>query len=205
LRAERSNPSHHVKEEWIASSASLLAMTVDGYDFAISRREAPEVLQENLTLREQGRRESRVHAVPAVSRAIDAKNTHTSIQVQRRHSDFPCAMALRLTSCSPRRTGFVVTVASGSFRKLDASVAASGPHDFTVRNDSVRLSPPSRPPLPAPTSATMANAPLTGRDAEVLGLIWGNRKADYFRSPGWTKPMRDLPVGQHKRLGGGGP
>src|ERR1700681_4185084 len=33
------------------------------------------------------------------------KKTHTSIQVQRRLSDIPCAMALRLTSRSPRRIG----------------------------------------------------------------------------------------------------
>ena len=30
------------------------------------------------------------------------EKTHTSIQVQRRQSDIPCAMALRLISCSPR-------------------------------------------------------------------------------------------------------
>src|SRR6266536_3117758 len=33
---------------------------------------------------------------------VCAKNAHTSIQVQRRQSGFPCATALRLTSCSPR-------------------------------------------------------------------------------------------------------
>ena len=33
------------------------------------------------------------------------KKTHTSIQVQRRHSGIPCAMALRLISRSPRRIG----------------------------------------------------------------------------------------------------
>ena len=33
---------------------------------------------------------------------IDAQgNAHTSIQVQRKHSGLPCAMALRLISCSP--------------------------------------------------------------------------------------------------------
>jgi hypothetical protein len=31
------------------------------------------------------------------------KKTHTSIQVQRRQSGLPCAMVLRLMSCSPRR------------------------------------------------------------------------------------------------------
>ena len=39
------------------------------------------------------------------------KKAHTSIQVQRRQSGLPCAMALRLISCSPRRPGFFVTVA----------------------------------------------------------------------------------------------
>src|SRR3989442_5707621 len=33
--------------------------------------------------------------------------THTSIQVQRKHSGLPCAVALRLTSCSPRRTALL--------------------------------------------------------------------------------------------------
>jgi hypothetical protein len=33
---------------------------------------------------------------------IDAQgNAHTSIQVKREHSGLPCAMALRLISCSP--------------------------------------------------------------------------------------------------------
>src|SRR5882672_7407758 len=32
---------------------------------------------------------------------------HTSIQVQRKHSGLPCAMALRLISCSPRRTALL--------------------------------------------------------------------------------------------------
>jgi hypothetical protein len=50
----------------------------------------------------EGSRECRMRAAPAVSRAM-GKETHTSIQVQRRQSGIPCAMALRLTSCSPRR------------------------------------------------------------------------------------------------------
>src|SRR4029079_8310675 len=52
----------------------------------------------------RGRREDRVRAAPAVSCAMCTKSAHTSIQVQRRASDIPCAMALRLITCSPRRT-----------------------------------------------------------------------------------------------------
>src|ERR1700760_4900850 len=54
----------------------------------------------------RGRREDRVRAAPAVSRAKSEKNTHTSIQVQRKQSGLPCAMVLRLTSCSPWRPAF---------------------------------------------------------------------------------------------------
>ena len=38
---------------------------------------------------------------------------HTSIQVKRKHSDIPCAMALRLTPRSPRRRIRLVTVTGG--------------------------------------------------------------------------------------------
>jgi hypothetical protein len=53
--------------------------------------------------RNRGRRECRVHAAPAVSRAKNCAlgaHEHTG---ERKHSDIPCAMALRRTSCSPRR------------------------------------------------------------------------------------------------------
>jgi hypothetical protein len=50
----------------------------------------------------RGRREDRVRAAPAVSCARVDKKTHMSIQVQRKHSGLPCAMALRLIPCSPR-------------------------------------------------------------------------------------------------------
>ena len=61
------------------------------------------------------------------------KKTHTSIQVQRRHSGIPCAMALRLIARSPRRIGLCclrrlrITGASAPgradlpFRRLDAN------------------------------------------------------------------------------------
>jgi hypothetical protein len=48
------------------------------------------------------------------SREQTAQNkTPTSIQVQRRQSGIPCAVVLQLISCSPRRSGFFVTVVGG--------------------------------------------------------------------------------------------
>src|ERR1035437_7816193 len=42
-----------------------------------------------------------------------------------------------------RRSGFLVTVACASSRRLDAGVEASGPHDFAVRESTVRQRQPS--------------------------------------------------------------
>src|SRR5882762_9331822 len=61
----------------------------------------------------KGSRECRVRAAPAVSCAKLCKETHTSIQVQRKHSDIPRAMALRLIARSPRRRIRLVTVTAG--------------------------------------------------------------------------------------------
>jgi hypothetical protein len=71
----------------------------------------------------RGRRECRMRAAPAVSRAKQVTKTHTSIQVQRRQSDIPCAMALRLITRSPRRRIRLVTVIG----ELTASPRPVGP------------------------------------------------------------------------------
>src|ERR1700738_4849665 len=49
-----------------------------------------------LSLEKRGSRECRVRAAPAVSCAKCTEETHTSIQVQRKHSGIPRAMVLRL-------------------------------------------------------------------------------------------------------------
>ena len=77
------------------------------YDFAISRHRSPEVCQKLPALLLKGRREDRVLAAPAVSRAICANKRAHEHTGQREHSGLPCAMALRLTSCSSRRTALL--------------------------------------------------------------------------------------------------
>src|SRR5437764_4671497 len=84
---------------------------------------------------QRGRRECRVHAAPAVSCAKNCTvgaHEHTG---ERKHSDIPCATALRLISRSPRWSGLVVTVTpeKRASHELNASIAAPGPHDFAVR------------------------------------------------------------------------
>jgi hypothetical protein len=97
-----------------------------------------------------------------------AKNTHTSIQVQRRQSDFPCAVVLRLIrdlpgdrAClTPSPRGLKVLSARLGFpkppRDLTPTAEASGPHDFAVRDNAVRQRAPanrSRETRPAITGA----------------------------------------------------
>jgi hypothetical protein len=49
---------------------------------------------------------------------------------------------------------------------LTPAIGASGPHDFAVRFTRRSSKAHPRPLLPAPTSVTMANAPLSERDGE---------------------------------------
>jgi len=109
----------------------------------------------------RGRRESRVRAAPAVSCANMHKKTHTSIQVQRRHPGLPCAMVYGLLRALPGERLFLPPSSARSFasRELDASTAASGPHDFAVRAACVRLSQAPRPPHPTARFVTIASRP----------------------------------------------
>jgi hypothetical protein len=105
-----------------------------------------------------GRGERRVPVAPAASCALGSGRTHTSIRVHRNHPAFPHAMVLTAyVALSPvtglfchrhQRIKFCLSpVGPTQLRELDASVGASGPHDFAVRISIVRL---------------LAQVPLTG-------------------------------------------
>ena len=161
-----------------------------------SRRVSPEVCPEVSRLEIRGRGECRMRAAPAVPCAKWEKKTHTSIQVQRRHSDIPCAMALRIIARSPRRIGLVclrrlriglIRARSGrqASEDLTPTTEASGPHDFTVRNSAtsarrlIAHGPLNESPLPSrvtpdaaastasrPASLTIRIRPSVGQDGE---------------------------------------
>jgi hypothetical protein len=73
------------------------------YGFATSRRDASGVLHQPSPSKEQ-RAQGRPGArcTRGLACKVHIAKTHTSIQVQRRASGLPCAMVLRLISCSPR-------------------------------------------------------------------------------------------------------
>src|SRR5882724_7382438 len=91
-------------------------------------------------------------------------------------------MVLRLISRSPRRPGFIVTVVPRMWyvktrlglrtsARLDASIGASEPHDFTVRFSAVRLrairqltglvDPPCHPLTSPDAAASTASRPAS--------------------------------------------
>jgi hypothetical protein len=83
-------------------------------------------------------------------------------------SGIPHAMVLRLISRSPRGPGFLAPVIPEKLasQELGASVGASGPHDFTVRDLGVRLTRGRVHRIPLPTFVTIAKRPSSRpRDA----------------------------------------
>jgi hypothetical protein len=135
-----------------------------------------------------------VRAAPAVSCARMHKEAHTSIQVQRRQSGFPCAMGYGLLRALPGDRAFLPpSSARTCSRTLSASVGAPGPHDFTVRNNAVRR---ARTEVRANAVASTASRPtfVTTRDPPLVRVRWGELvvvirptdEADYFWREGWT-------------------
>jgi len=99
--------------------------------------------------------------------------------------------------------------------RLDASVGASGPHDFAVRESVSRQRAGYRSQVFRPTlrshraqnaAASTASRPyvrddhdtplLWGGMREVLDVIWGVRKQKYFCKEGWTPLSTNRPTGK---------
>src|ERR1043166_9062814 len=116
-------------------------------EFAFSRRLAPEVcIFVCPPQKSEGAGKTGCLLHPRSRVRFAQTKRHTSIQGSGKHSGLPCAMALRLITCSPRRTALLPpSSAKACFRELSASTAAPEPHDFTVRLSHTRQSQLSRP------------------------------------------------------------
>ena len=130
------------------------------HDFAISPRNAPELLHELCPSRKRGRRECRVPVAPMAPCAI--KSTGVGTTGTPDQPGIPCTMVLRLIRALPGDHGLVATVASETrehHRRLSACFGAPEPHDFAVRMSCARLALPPRPPHPTTTFVTTAKRP----------------------------------------------
>jgi hypothetical protein len=111
-------------------AAAPRMMSQLGQASAFSRREAPERCTILIAFENRGRRESRVPAAPAASRAKYKKHTSLVTTGSPETPGLPCAMVLRLISRSPRGPGFLAPVASRiASRNL---TPASGRQDHTT-------------------------------------------------------------------------
>ena len=72
--------------------------------------------------------------------------------------------------------------------KLDASVGASGPHDFAVRFKRIRQSTVRVHRIP-PRVRDDRDTPLEWDETvRVIDVIWVFGKSEYFCKRGWTAP-----------------
>ena len=111
-----------------------------------------------------------MRAAPAVSCAIAQTKAHTSIQVQRKHPAFPAQWLYGLLRALPGERLFCTVAAQSLLRELDASTAASGPHDFAVRIMRVRLA-HFASTASHRTFVTIASRPSLGETRGVKSLI----------------------------------
>src|SRR5215470_3318098 len=88
----------------------------------------------------RGRREGRAPTAPVDPCAKSAKESTRvlELQVQPRHPDLPRAMVLQLIRALPGERRLLPPSPAGYACRLDATVAAPGPHDFAVRCERFR-------------------------------------------------------------------
>jgi hypothetical protein len=113
----------------------------------------------------------------APSASLEASRSQVYFKIQLLPGDRACLPPSLLRSLLPR-----------------SLMPASGHQDHTTSPSAstrARQSRGSRPPHPAPTFVTMANAPLRDRTGQVLKVIWVTREGKYFCKRDWT---RDQPT-----------
>src|ERR1700681_1428133 len=86
-------------DDSLVVAGGLRAMTKRNFDSNFKQQAHVHILAAGdarglrfVSLESRGSRKCRMRAAPAVPCAKWVKKTHTSIQVQRRHSGIPCAM-----------------------------------------------------------------------------------------------------------------
>ena len=146
----------------------------DSHNSAFSRTAFARVLQ-IIRPKNRGRREDRVRAAPAVSRAnADCKKRTRAYRFSGSSPAFPAQWFYGLISCSPRRDRACLPPSSPRclhLKNLTPATGASGPHDFAVRFSHARQSQLSRPPHPTARFVTCATPLSSGGMATEVKVI----------------------------------
>jgi hypothetical protein len=114
-----------------------------------------------------------------------AQLAHTSIQGSGEHTDIPCAMVLRLTSCSSRWSELVVTVAPEKRASKELFASIRGARTTRLGRTRQTHSPLDRRVhrIPRPTCRDDGDTPLWwARDGILIILICRNNKQNIFDS-----------------------
>ena len=106
------------------------------------------------------------------------------VRSHRNHPAFPTQWFYGLYVISPGTGLSCPRHWRNRFRRLDASVGASGPHDFAVRIKRHSSKAPKRPPHPAPTSVTIAIRPLCGTGCAQDACDLGGARREIFFAKG---------------------
>src|SRR4051812_7342805 len=107
---------------------------------------------------------------------------------------FPHAMVLTVSFVISPVIGLVVTVTLRVSAKLDASVEASGPHDFAVRVQHRSSAVPNSVHCIPSRVRDDRERPSVGRDGAIRKVFCLALEARYFCGQGWTGVLRNSPA-----------
>jgi hypothetical protein len=141
------------------------------YTSALSRRDAPELWVTFTLLSAEGAGKAGCALHPRSRVQNCAKKRTRAYRFSGNTPAFPARWVTAYFELSPV-TGLFATVALRNLPpKLDASIGAPGPHDFTVRNSAVRRARDLRAGA-APSTASRP-AFVTTRDPPLVRVRWG--------------------------------
>jgi hypothetical protein len=187
LYAPREQPPNIVPAK-AGSVADFLAMTADcKHGFALSRHDLPELCINFPPKEGVGNAGRPVHPQPRVRMVVTEMHTsiHSEFTGITRHSRTQWFTAY--TALSPEIGLSCLRRLRRLLRKLDASVEASGPHDFAVRFGAVRYRHLHVHRIP-PRVRDDREPPLKwDGTAAICEVIWVGREQKYFCETGWTR------------------
>ena len=127
-----------------------------------------------------GRGECRVPDAPAAARVV-VVNTRVSHHGYTGSPGIPARNGFNgFLRDLPGDRAFLPPSPRGTFRRLDASVEASGPYDFAVRQHTPSSEAPPASIASRPASVTIAIRPSVGWDGGNVDLIWVSAKGFIF-------------------------
>ena len=201
MRAKRSNPCMlQESKSGLLRFARNDVARIPTCDSAFSRRDAPELCK-NPSPQNQ-RAQGKPGARCTRSRACSVESTRVSHHRFTGTPGLPCAMVLTAYFALSPVTGlFCHRRRRNFFHQLDASVGASGPHDFAVRSQALSSVAPSASIASRPNVRDDRDTPLCeGGMTMDVEVIWVRSEQEYFCERGWTCNSMICPSGKRLRL-----